>query len=222
MRRRWWVVIGVVAALSAVVAVNVKRNQTIGRNGSTVLAGGQPLGITDAPAGFDVVYRVERKVGGSVTVSTDHVSVLRPFSSRIESLSGPPPGRARTSVAVASLGRNQSGAPGRAPLTIELPPAVAAADVRIGAVIQDALDQGVLQRRERRRVAGRECQVFRSGGLFRPARSRRRRRAARPPTPASTGTGSSSRRSYAGAAWCSCADSLSRCTSNRRRTPTSR
>ena len=166
MKRRWLVVLGVFVVLAAVVAVNVKRTHPIGRSGSTALPGGQPLAISDEPGGYDVVYRVERKVGSDVMVTTDHLSVLRPFSSRVESRSGPPPGRERTALAVGTVGRNQSSSPGRAPLTIELPPAVAPADVRLDSVLQDALDQRLLQRRERRRVAGRVCQVFRGGGLF--------------------------------------------------------
>jgi hypothetical protein len=166
VKRRWLVIAGVFVVLAAVVAMNVKRNHTIGRAGSTELAAGQPLAISDEPAGYDVVYRVERKVGSDVTVSTDHLSVLRPFSSRVESRRGPPPGHDRTSLAIGALGRNENSSPSGAPLTIELPPAVAPADVRLSTVVQDALDQGVLQRRERRRVAGRVCQVFRSGGLF--------------------------------------------------------
>jgi hypothetical protein len=44
---------------------------------------------------------------------------------------------------------------------------VAPADLRLAAVLPDALENGLLERRERRRVAGRDCQVYRTGQSLR-------------------------------------------------------
>jgi hypothetical protein len=124
---------------------------------STAAASGPRLRIVRTPASWHVEYRLEE--GGKV--STDKVWVRRPFDSVLETWDGAPPGTALQVSQVATLARRSSGQ-----VTLEVPPGVPASDVRLQPVLDDALAHGVLVPLGRKTVAGRACQVYRSGQLL--------------------------------------------------------
>ena len=137
------------------------------RTGATVVEGAGPVTIGRTPPSYRVVYRLEEFTGPDAVVSTDKVWVRRPFESRLETWSGPPPGKERLSLQVGAFAarRNEStGSP--KPVVIGVPPATAPSDVRLEPALQPALDAGLLERREVRKVLDRACQVYRSGSLL--------------------------------------------------------
>jgi hypothetical protein len=148
------------AALGAWLAFGGDDPEHIGRDGSTAAAG-PPVEITREPESYRVVYRLEERFGDDVTVSTDILSVRRPFESRLETRSGPPPGDEQETLRLNAFARLQTGETGVEGGTFVVPPAVAADDVRFRAIVDDVLEAGV-ERRERREVLGRPCQVYRS------------------------------------------------------------
>jgi hypothetical protein len=95
------------------------------------------------------------------------VWVRRPFDSRIETWRGAPPGQERLSVRQSAFGvlaSSSSGSP--TPLHLTAPPSLASGDLRVDAAISEALRDRLIERRERREVYGRECQVYRAGGTI--------------------------------------------------------
>lgn len=113
---------------------------------------------------YRVVYRVEDP-GGDAGVQTDRVWVRSPFESRLETASGAPPGDEVVSVEIATVDRlrfggEQDGA------TIARVPGLAPAALRVAVILDEAEDAGLLEAGEQRMVAGRRCQVYRSGALL--------------------------------------------------------
>lgn len=134
------------------------------REGSKVTSeGGRVLGVGRIPTTYTAVYRVEIRAGRSPVTTTEKVWVRRPFTSRIESWRGPPPGVRRLSVRQSSFGilTNVGSAE---PLNIAVPPSLASGDLRIDAAIEEAVRDRTIWRREQREVYGRPCQVYRAGG----------------------------------------------------------
>jgi hypothetical protein len=135
----------------------------LSRKGSEVVASkdevaGKPLAIGDEPDSYEVTYRVERYDPDKVQVSEDRIAVRRPFDGRITSF----------------IGKRQSGdrasrfgtlviTTGQGPRTLVSPPSPATGDLRLAPVLSDAVEEEWLEVRERRKVLGRECQVYRAG-----------------------------------------------------------
>lgn len=136
---------------------------------ATVACGGdakepEPVVITDVPTSYRIDYRIEDPDRDS----SERVTVRRPFDSRIETfdgsddLSGEP-----TVIEINTFGRSsrQAGADQRIAVAVPLgPPAV---DVRLDVVLDDALASGLLERRGTKEIAGRPCQVYRTGQALR-------------------------------------------------------
>jgi hypothetical protein len=129
------------------------------RVGSVSVGDGSVRVAVRTPRSYRIVYRSELRTAGELTVTTERVWTRRPFESRLETWSGPPPGRKRLSVTVDALGRLNTG---RAVFAV--PPGPAATDRRPDVFLHDALRAGYAQARERRRVARRVCRVYRIGG----------------------------------------------------------
>jgi hypothetical protein len=163
-RRRVAVVLVAVAAIAVGLGVlaNAERRPTITRHGSAPLPTGQPVLIDATPAAYRIDYRVEERVSGGVRVSTQRVTVRRPFESRVETFDGPPPGHGSAALDIVRLGRSTSGHPNAQPLVSDQPPALAAGDLRLDASLASAVHAGTAERRERRRVVARVCQVYRT------------------------------------------------------------
>jgi hypothetical protein len=112
------------------------------------LAEGPPVEIGDPPVSYRISYRVEQE---GVPASTETVAVLRPFGRTSEEASG---------IEEVTFGRRATERAGSVTV-FAVPPA--AVDGNLGAVVADAVEHGVAETRERRRVALRECQVYRMG-----------------------------------------------------------
>lgn len=147
----------------------------LGRAGSVEVAGAPEVTITSSPASYRIVYRVE-DAGETVSYRTDVVSVRRPWDSRLESRSGRPPGDKELSTQVATLGQRRTTSGDQEPVVIELGLTLPASDLRFDHVLEPAVAAERLERREVRKVAGRTCQVYRSGDYLSAA-------AITPPTP---------------------------------------
>ena len=111
------------------------------------------------PGAYAVVYRDETHAAGETTVSTQKLWLRRPFESRSETWSGPPPGRRRLSYTVNALTRLSTGR-----ITLAVPPGPAPDERRPDAFLPEATKRGYAQTREARRIIGRACRVYRIGG----------------------------------------------------------
>jgi hypothetical protein len=168
-------VVGGVVVLLALVAAVLAGLDVAGRSGSSstpevaltselVSSTGALSPITAAPNAYRVVYRVETYDDqGKANASTEEVLVRRPFDGRITSKAGEPPGGAVQWTLTNSLGLVADATAGQAPDVSQVPPGAAAGDIRVDGSIADLVDQGLFVPRERRRVLGRDCQVYRTG-----------------------------------------------------------
>ena len=130
------------------------------RVGSEEVEDGAPLAVGDVPATYRITYRV-RLPGAEPT--TEVVTVRRPFESRVEVHSGARPAGDPTSVQESSFGMLAVASATQEPAVTVVGPAVASPDLRFDVALPAALEHGLLEPRERRRVAGRTCQVYRAG-----------------------------------------------------------
>ncbi len=172
MNRRRWVAVGAVVGIGLALGLTAlsRRDAGIDRSGSITIGAGKPIVIDRIPNGYRIEYRVEERVGDDIRLSTDRLSVRRPFDSRLETWTGAPPGRALLSTEIATLGRTGNTRGDADEARSDQPPAVAAVDVRLDVSLESAVKDGFLRRRERREVIGRPCQVYRSGARLHAAR----------------------------------------------------
>lgn len=133
------------------------------RAGSEELDDEVTIAIDEVPDAYRVTYRVLDEGG---EISTEVLTVSRPFDSRLEIYDGDDADGEPRSVAIATFGRARSEGAG-SPVVLAVPPGVASYDVRLDAVVEDALDAGLLVEREQRRVLDRPCQVYRTGQSLR-------------------------------------------------------
>lgn len=113
---------------------------------------------------YRIVYLLEDP-RGEIASETDRLWVRPPFESRLETATGAPPGGETVSVQIGSLERLRIGGVAEE-LTIARVPALAPGTIRIEPVVDAAVAAGLLERVEQRVVAGRRCQVFRSGSTL--------------------------------------------------------
>ena len=111
------------------------------------------------PRSYRIVYRDESRAGGRLVLTTEIVSVRRPFDARVETRTGPPPGRKVLDVTVNGFGRIRT-----ARALLSVPPGAAPPDRRPDALLADARKDGYALERERRRIDGRICRVYRFAG----------------------------------------------------------
>jgi hypothetical protein len=112
--------------------------------------------VVEEPERYRITYRVAER-GGDVT--TEEITVVRPFvSETVIRREGEVIGVQRSAFGriLSSDGRGDDTAHA-------VGPAIAGADLRFAAVLDDAVARDRLEAREQRRVAGRRCQVYRAG-----------------------------------------------------------
>ena len=135
------------------------------RAGSTSLGrSAAPLLPTRVPRSYEIHYVSTDTARDPVAVSNEIRQVRRPFHARVTTREGAEPGRGKV------LGQRISndttlataGADGKW-LVLEVGPTLATGDLRFGPALDRALAEGDVVARERRRVGGRTCQVFRAG-----------------------------------------------------------
>jgi hypothetical protein len=119
---------------------------------------GKPLAIADEPASYEIRYRIERYDPDKIQVSEDRITIRRPFDGRVRSfIDGRQTGdrASRFGALIISTGEG--------PRTLVSPPSPATGDVRLAPALADGVKEKWLQVRERRKVLGHECQVYRAG-----------------------------------------------------------
>lgn len=123
------------------------------------------LPIERTPPSYDVTYRVEETAGDEPVRSRVRLRVRRPFESRVDVVSANGEDTGPSSIRFSRLGRLGTAAAGhRNDFTVfAVPPAVATGDLRLDPALGAAVEAGLVDVRERRRVLGRECQVYRAG-----------------------------------------------------------
>lgn len=114
---------------------------------------------------YRIVYRLDDLSDRKIAPTTDQVWVRQPFESRLETSSGEGDGGELQSVQIAAIDRLRLGTLDE-PLIIARVPGLAVSDLRVSPMLDDAVAAGLIERREQRVVAGRRCQVVRSGTLL--------------------------------------------------------
>lgn len=123
---------------------------------------GDVLEVSTVLRSYRVVYEVESFLAGARTVTTDIVSVRRPFESRIDTLGGGPPGAVRKGSVVSAFTYSGRVDDKGQSIAVSVRPVLAGGDLRFDGVLRALVDSGRLRSRDRRQVLGRECHVYRS------------------------------------------------------------
>jgi hypothetical protein len=128
------------------------------RSGSSEVDG-PAVTFAEAPDTYAITYRVSTLAGDEVTVSSERVVADRPFGSRVELESADDEivGRRVSRFGVLAVEGEGSAR------VLSVAPALGTSDVRPDAVLGEAVERGLAERRERREVGERPCQVYRLG-----------------------------------------------------------
>lgn len=125
------------------------------------------LALTPLPTSYRAVYRAEAYQGTDVTLSTEMVTVQRPFDGRVAILEGEPPGGASRFEGRSTFGVYANYSDAGAVQAAADAPTVALGDLRLTTSLDELLRRGlfVLGDRRRAKVGGatRECQTYRTG-----------------------------------------------------------
>lgn len=134
------------------------------RAGSELLDDDPPglLEPRDGPDSYRIDYRVEGYGGDDLVVTSDRLWVRRPWDSRLEVYRGALPEGEPDAVQVSAFGAFRADSDEGAAVVVASPPGPGASDVRIAGALARAVEDGRVELVERRRVAGRTCQVIRS------------------------------------------------------------
>ena len=173
-RRRLKALAGVVAVAAVVTGVVFLLRDGGDGDGSTVELRAQKvagaagaLAPTTPPTSYRAVYRAEGYQDGDVTVSTEVVTVQRPFDGRVAILEGEPPGGASRFEGRSTFGVYANYTDGGAVQAAADAPTVALGDLRLSASLDELVRQGLFVLGDRRRAElgseTRECQTYRTG-----------------------------------------------------------
>ena len=122
-----------------------------------------PLLPDDAPASFSIDYRVTETASDTPSLTNERVNIRRPFDAEVTIREGHVLGKGAVRGRRVSVLTKLAQTTSSQSTLLTIPPALATSDVRFGAALDQAIEDGDIAIRERRRVAGRECQVFRAG-----------------------------------------------------------
>lgn len=125
------------------------------------------LAPSEPPTSYRAVYRAEGYQGAESTVSTEVVTVKRPFDGRVAILEGEPPGGAPRFEGRSTYGVYANYTDAGAAQAAADAPTVALGDLRLTASLDELLRQGLFVLGDRRRAKlgteTRECQTYRTG-----------------------------------------------------------
>lgn len=125
------------------------------------------LALSALPTSYRAVYRAEAYEGAGVTLSTEMVSVRRPFDGRVAILEGEPPGGASRFEGRSTFGVYANYTEAGAVQAAADAPTVALGDLRLGPSLDDLVGQGLFVLGDRRRAKvgseSKECQTYRTG-----------------------------------------------------------
>ncbi len=125
---------------------------------------GERLEIGKIPKTYRATFRYENRAGGTLRVTTEKFWANRPFASRGETYIGERTTGRPDTVRQSNFGVLASASRGTAePLNITVPPSLASGDLRIDAILDQAVERKIVLVREQREVYGRRCQVYRAG-----------------------------------------------------------
>jgi hypothetical protein len=127
------------------------------RTGSMPIDDDGPLTIGAEPAGYRITYRVAQR--GASRLATEVLTVVLPFTSELETRDADD---ALLSVHRWAFGRVISGTGDEQPRVFAVGPHLGGYDLRPWISVDEAVERGLLDRREQREVAGRRCQVYRA------------------------------------------------------------
>jgi hypothetical protein len=153
--------IAIAALFAAVAVVSLLAGRDNPRAGSSE-NDGPAVKITSIPTTYTATFRIENRADKKkpVVVTTERYWVRRPFDSRVETWRGD----TRLSTRWSNFGVLAQESTDAQPLNIGVPPSLATGDLRVDAALGEAVRDRVVIRRERRKVYGRLCQVYRAGG----------------------------------------------------------
>jgi hypothetical protein len=121
------------------------------------------LPMAPGAATYRAVYRVEAYDAATPTVSTEEISVQRPFDGRVVIHEGEPPGGAVQFDGRSTFGSYVNATEGGGAQVAGDAPTVALGDLRLDASLADLVADGTFVARERRQAIGHQCQVYRTG-----------------------------------------------------------
>ncbi|HEV8298651.1 MAG TPA: hypothetical protein VGQ20_15195 [Acidimicrobiales bacterium] len=123
------------------------------------------IAITGDPKSYRVTYKVESYSGEDATVSTEELTIRRPFDGLVVFRNGEPPGSDVDQQYAGTLTSYMFSTGTNAPETSVTKPAPSVGDMRLDATLDDLIATGELQPRETRRVVDRDCTVYRTGEI---------------------------------------------------------
>lgn len=125
------------------------------------------LAISALPTSYRAVYRAEAYEGSDVTVTTEEVSIQRPFDGRVAIRDGEPPGGEARFEGRSTFGVYANYTDAGAVQAAADAPTVALGDLRLTTSLDELVGQGlfVLGDRRRAKVGSQteECQTYRTG-----------------------------------------------------------
>lgn len=136
-----------------------------GRAGSFELDMDGILSIIEPAPSYRIVYEVEEGDRRSI----ERLTVRRPFESRLEVWIDEDTDAVPLSVDVTAFGRSSRDGAESGRAAVAIPPSVPSNDLRIEHVLRGAIDADLIEAREWREVAGRACQILRTGADLRAA-----------------------------------------------------
>ena len=125
-----------------------------------------PLLPSRVPESYRISYRVADTATDVGDMTTEEVKVRRPFDARIVVRdANADAGNVRTERLTVLTTLAAKSSDGRW-TAFSIGPNLATSDLRFGPALDQAIEEGDIEVRERRRVLGRECQVFRAGSTL--------------------------------------------------------
>ena len=146
------------AAVAAVLSTRTSSPRLTWIDAPTV--SGPPVVPTGGLTAYRVIYRVDAGNPLGSSLSTETLSVLRPWGSRLTTRSGPPPGGTVTEELTSDVGKLRIQPSGGVTSVLVLPVDIAASDLRLDVDAPGLQTAGLAQWAERRRIGGRDCQVL--------------------------------------------------------------
>jgi hypothetical protein len=129
-----------------------------------VSATSDPLAINTPPVTMKLAYQIEVKAStGEITNHYQEITLRRPFDDNVIFYVGQAPASSTEYKAITNMGLSATSTTD-APFEIRSAlPVTSEVDVRFDVTLDDLINNGFYQRRERRELLGRQCTMYRTG-----------------------------------------------------------